>query len=356
MRWTTFFWPIVLCLAGCSPETAKDEQTDERVEVSARLESRKGLIADRPERDLGVILAQNQIIQHTFTLRNEGAEPIRLARATALTPCCSAVERFTPGLVDPGESSDVGVSFKPGHQTGGKRIIFLVESDPKLPALQLALSAELVGEWEMKWVAGSDAMLPANRPGLQRFQVVCRRLADQGRGAPAEVSAGSTLGQAEFVGATVTRRLGGVIEETTREGRVTLPSSPVPGNHHGELSLRWPDGRVATVPVLWNVVLPITASPAGLVIDWHDGTPIRHAVVIRSSDRPFRVLGAIGPLATGSFVPPSGESKTHRLDLAIAPGMVAGVADLRIATDHPDQSEVTVSVLNLSTNDKKVNP
>ena len=234
--------------------------------------------------------------------------------------------------------------------------MFLIESDPKLPALQLALTAELVGEWEMKWVSGSDAMLSANRPGQQRFQVVCRRLADQGRGAPAEVSAGSTLGQAEFVGATVTRRLGGEIEETTREGRVVLPGSPAPGNHHGELSLRWPDGRVATEPVLWNVVLPITVSPTGLVIDKADGQPVKFSVIIRSSDRPFRVLRATGPLATGSFVPPGGESKTHRLDLAIAPEMVPGVADLQIATDHPDQPEVTVSVLNLSTNGKKVNP
>jgi len=276
----------------------------------------------------------------------------------ALTPCCSSVESFVPGLIGPGRSSSLGVVFKPGHQTGNKRVEFLVESDDEtVPASRFALMAALVGDYEVKWVAGSAASLDANRPGEQRYSVRCRLGTDAGRGSPTEVL-GTTALNAEFVGATVERHLSDEIRESTREVRVVLPSSPEPGVHRGELSFRWPDGHTATEPIQWTVVAPLTAAPSGWVIDSPRGEPIQRSVVIRSSNRPFRVLGASGPLAAGSFTASAVEAKSHRLELVLDAGLLpeSGAVDIRIATDHPDQPDISLSVLALPATSKELRP
>ena len=325
--------------------TKLDGRTDGRANATTRPESVGGLIVERPEHDLGALLAENQVILHRFTIRNQGATSVRLVRATALTPCCSAVEDFAPGPLAPGGSAQLAVSFRPGRQTGWKRVDFLIESDTDaVPTLRCVLLAQLIGGWEFQWLKGSATTLPANRPGEQRYRVIHRQKVGLGRGAPTEVVGSDPL-RVEWTEPPATRPLADGIEEWTRPLRVALPALAEAGNHHGELSFRRPDGHTVTEPIFWTVTLPLTVVPSGFVLPDPGPGPVHRVVVVRGTDHPFRITGAAGPLVPGSFVPPSDPARSHRLDLAIDPSQLAGVGDIRLTTDHPDQPEVSLSVL-----------
>ena len=122
------------------------------------------------------------------------------------------------------------------------------------------------------------------------------------------------------------------------------------GVHRGQVTLDWANGKTWNREIEWRVVPRITASPSGLTL--RPGTSESVVVVLRSNDRPFRILGIEGPILADQFSLPEGSSKTQALKIAIDPSKAAkpGSFNLRIATDHPDQPEVVVSVLILPSN------
>jgi hypothetical protein len=334
--------------AGCSRLEPVAEQ-----ELAALLASDSGVSGPNAEaasvveeHDFGPVIAHGQSLRHEFVLKNPSARPVRLLKATALTPCCSSVGSL-PELVPPHGEATVPVLFKPGTHAGRKTVRFLLETDsPARPAYTFTLLATVFPEFEVTHLDQTNFSQPVGRPGRQRLRVTCRRLGDEGRNAPTAIEAIAPL-IAAFVGpATETSQPGGPTE-WTRDVEVTTPAEPDPGMRGGEIVLRW-DGELSQRYRLnWRVRPCLEVTPPGLLVRAAEGR-VMQTVQVRSDEAPFRVLEVSGECLAAPVEPPSAEPAPRQLvRLVIDPTKAteSAVSEVRIVTDHPQQPSVTLSVV-----------
>lgn len=74
--------------------------------------------------------------------------------------------------------------------------------------------------------------------------------------------------------------------------------------------------------------------------------PVAVTLTVAADDRPIRIIEVDGPLAKP--FEPSGEAKRVQpleLEVNTSKFVRGGLADIRIATDHPDQPSVSAAVL-----------
>lgn len=96
-----------------------------------------------------------------------------------------------------------------------------------------------------------------------------------------------------------------------------------------------------------QVVSHIRVAPPGIYLS-ATGESLSRDFLLRSADRPFRVLDVSGPLVVRRDDLISPESKrVHRVQPALDPHLAdsAEVSKIEISTDHPNQPLVTVDVL-----------
>lgn len=300
------------------------------------------------EFDFGPIVARGQTLRHAFTLTNPTNSPIRLTRASALTPCCSAITKL-PEEIPSGGTAKVEAVLSPGHQSGWKRAEFEIETDARdQPVRRLALLTQLFSECAIETVEGFDASLPLNVPGKQIVRVVCLRKGSEGRAAPVSVNAALPLHAVLRDTEGERERPGGLIE-SSRLVEVKLPPLSEAGPKRNELIFHWSDGYTMGHVVAWEVRRSIVTKPSGLVVKRTAGT-LKSTIVIAADDRPFRLLKMSGPGTAAEFVLPTRPEKRHSLSIVIDPSKLAdrSTSDVEFLTDHPDQPTVTVSVLVLA--------
>ena len=241
--------------------------------------------------------------------------------------------------------------FRPGSRTGPGRVEFAVTTDDlAAPERRFALRAELLPDVEVDEIDGGGD-LPLGESGRRRFRVTCRRIGNVGRPAPSKLRAEAPL-EARFV-APSSRHVGeGDLIEDVRDVEVTIPASDREGNHEGTLTLLW-DGEVEPwrQPVRWRVAPHIRVSPPGLILATGVAEEERR-VLVRSSDRPFRIVEVSGPALREPPELPEGSGLVHVLRLIFDPSRIADgkAADVTITTDHPDQPTVLLSVVKVGAN------
>lgn len=328
--------PFFVAWIGCSYSATPGDTDSPHREAGPR----------DPVHDFGTVLASGEtLLQHKFVLENPTDRPIRLEASAALTPCCSTIGP-APETIPAHGSIQVPVSFRPGRQADRKRVEFLIRTDEELsPIWRVAVVASVVHELATRVERESDLELPVGRTGRQIPTIACRRLGDAGRGEPVSVQAFESLA-AGFVGSAETLKLPGGIIETTRRVEVTLPASSRDGNSRGQVTFRWENGQSWDCPVTWRVRPLISALPAGISLK--PGGQSSWTVLLRATDRPFRVCGVDGPACLDSWERTSAETATlHTVILRFDPDKArpGEVANIRFLTDEPDQTEVLVSVL-----------
>jgi Protein of unknown function (DUF1573) len=295
--------------------------------------------------DFGPILARGQTLQHQFVLRNTTRRPVRLLKAMALTPCCSSITSL-PESIPPFGETKVAVEFKAGHETGQKRVRFVIETDSRLQPVRLFdLSAQLFSEYQISEIGGGGGILSVGHPGKQVFRIICRRFHAECRDAQESVEASAPL-SAHFLGEAPERFERDGLIEIVRDIEVAIPASFEPGTHQATMLIRWAEGRDQSHFITWEVRPRIRATPSGIVI--RTGTEsVPPLVVLSSEDRAFRIVDVSCPLLADSIRPPEGSSRIHSLRLPLDAGRAAqaGTFDIQIETDEPDQQHVLVSVL-----------
>jgi hypothetical protein len=333
-------------LAGCG---GSDRFASFRTAARPVLEtSGAGVSEPRWVADLGIVLGRGQTIEHIFRLDNPSDRAVKILGAEARTPCCSAVGSVPPVIPARG-SAELNVRFTPGGQTGPRQVEFLVATDdPAAPVLTCVLRVRLYPEVEFRALPGSDTFLRLGQPGRQRLRVVCRRAGDAGRDSPTSLSAPG-VGCAAFDGPPRTLPMGDDgLTTTERDLTIELPSSAEEGTRTVPLVLSWADGRTQEHLVRWTVTPHLVAAPAALVIPRDDRVP--RAILIRSETAPFRILSVEGadfaPAARGTS-PVDTPAPVHRIRIVLpeVAGDLPGPTDVRIRTDHPDQSVVLVTVV-----------
>ena len=341
-RFVSFRFVMILA-AGCS---GSSPEPDLSPILNEPAEATRGPVDPAAQEfDLGPVLARGQEIRHEFTLTNPTDRPVRLLRATAFTPCCSAVGPL-PRSIPPGGTVKVPVVYRPGLQSGPRRVAFSVETDGlNRPAHWLALTARLFPEWAIIPSDENPRSFPLGSGGKFTFRIVCRARGGEGLTLPTTIEAAEPLQLAPPGATRVTEQEGG-LDETDRTIEVLVPPGAAIGLNRGVLSFRWSDGRTSNHEVVWEVIPRLQAFPSVLVFKSTD-VPTTASVRVVSDGRPFRILKVTGALLGDGLAIPAGSSRRHGLLLPIEPSRTTGSAqgdDITITTDHPDQPVVTVGV------------
>ncbi len=263
----------------------------------------------------------------------------------AFTPCCSTIGPLPEAIPARGEV-EVPTSFSPGHQSGAKAVMFQIETDqPGRRFVGLALEARLTSAWEVQSRDDKTGVVPMGQPARRTLRVISRRKGDLGRDLPGQVLAAAPI-DAAFVGEAVTTKGPDGVIESTRDFVVAMPASREPGVKRGEVRFRWPDGRVEALPVGWEVRPRLKVIPAAMTVHRSDGA-IDRTIVVESDGAPFRVTGMSSPLFAGPAEIPGDLVQRHTIRLRLDPskGLVDGVSNVTITTDHPDQRTAELSVL-----------
>ena len=121
----------------------------------------------------------------------------------------------------------------------------------------------------------------------------------------------------------------------TRQVVVTVPAGRQPGVYRGEIRFVWPDGRVESRTLSWEVRPRLKISPAGLVLN-RSARPIRQTIDLQSDGRPFRVQEVVSPLPGGDRQAFATSCNTASID--VEPGCVASSYRASGGREDPNRS------------------
>ena len=350
LRWWVFLAEFALIFfvgPGCGENSAELTLMSSPPRDSRQDQDHSGSALKFPDDalfDFGPTVARDQTLTHDFTILNPTDKPIALTSATSWVPCCSKVLPVA-GPIPAQGTGKVTVEFKPGFQTGKRRLTFEVHtSEPESPGLGFAILADLTSAFDVKIANSSDRTLPLNRPGHQSFEVVCRKVGEDGRDPVQSVEAAAPL-TAEFDGPAIVTNSAGV-RQSSRKVMIRLPASSKEGLQRGEFTLVWPDGSRRNQLIDWKVEPLVTVTPAGLTLRSSAGL-ISKDVVIQATDRPFRILGVDSVIVAEPPRLPVDSARLHPLKLSLDLSRLGSsqTGEIIIKTDHPDHPTLKISVL-----------
>jgi len=310
-----------------------------------------GHITAGEEFNFGPVLARGQVLRHSFTFTNTSHHQIRLTEATAFAPCCSEVGPVSTEPIPPGGQRRIPAVLKfSTEKAEEKRATFVVRTNSnERPTINYALRAAIYPEWETKPLGEPLPRVSRGRSGRQFLRIITRRALGKGEELPDEVISQPGL-VATFTTEATDEAHSDSLFSSSRDVGVVFPASTDLGLHRGQLTFRWPDGRVREHQIHWMVTPALQLSPSRMAVASSD-PDITHTFVVRSDGRAFRVL-RVEPrelLLSSDFVPEVGI--THEVKIRLNFDRVAREkgATISIYTDHPDQStiELPVVVLNV---------
>jgi hypothetical protein len=299
--------------------------------------------------DFGVIIDEGQTLSHSFRLSNPTANPIRILKAEALSPCCSSIGVLPERIPAHGEVT-VPVRLKLGYQSGVKTAGFSIRTDDiQHPLHRLTLRAHLVAAFEVHPVSdGASEPVFIRRPATRMYRVVCRRMNGAGRDAPIALKSEQGVGAEFDREASITFGTNG-IEQSERRLTIRLPSSTEAGWRKTAISVVWPDSSSKDFAISWEVVPVVRVTPSALVLR-RDEISTPKTVLVQCDDRPVDIHDVRSSILSSFRTEPSHKSSFHRLSLRFDPSAIRNekTFDILIRTSHPDQPEAQLSVLLLT--------
>ncbi len=292
--------------------------------------------------DFGDVLSKNDPLTHSFQVRNPTDRPVKVLDAVALVPCCSKFVTV-PDSVASGGCVSFAMELRPGPQSGPKVARFTVRTDDR-PGSELVftLKANFIPEVAVEPVEGPRPTQPVGKAGRFTLRVACRRIGDEGLGAPDAVEVVTPL-VAPTVVRVVDRERKGAIETEIGEVTVQTPADMGPGVHGGEVRFRWADGRSFKHVVFWEVVPTIRAIPPAVVVR-DDADEVGRKIMLRADDVPFRVVGVECATLDATCLPAVEAKLEHDCRLRLKPRgpKTTSFHEVFIVTDHPLQPKVRI--------------
>jgi len=100
------------------------------------------LVCEEPVHDFGNI-SDEAAVTHAYTITNGGDEPLNVTKAKASCGCTTP--KFAPGILAPGESMDISVSFNPARRFGKQSKTVTISSNCSTkPSYQVRFSAKVL--------------------------------------------------------------------------------------------------------------------------------------------------------------------------------------------------------------------
>ena len=301
--------------------------------------------------DFGLVLSQDELLRHTFTIENPSNGTVRIVQATTLSPCCSAIEDH-PGQIDPGGSVAIPVVMKPGHRAGGKLVSFLIETDQSGRNQHLLeLLADLRPEWEVIPESSNSRAFALGVGGTLGFTIVSRRCGGAGLLPPDTIEVADSYELTNDRDRSVLDQVG-TMTESRRPIVVHMPPAARIGLNRATLRFGWRDGSHRDHDFAWEVKPAVQVSPSILIFSKEE-KPRDCPIVLTAERQPVRILAVTGSALAEMPQLPSMAGLVQRLDLKVDPSRIdphGADGMIRIRTDH---AEVVVKVMLLGGPEKQ---
>ncbi len=295
---------------------------------------------DKTHHDFGRITPDRKVA-FKYHVTNTGNAYLNI---TQVRPSCGCTYTMLgKWSLAPGEATDIEAQFDPKGMRGGvRKSIEVVCNDPKTPAISLTLEAEVVQE--IMPSVESVYFHQAPKSATTRSQV---RYAS-GNGEPVQVVDVKAPG-APFLTFAYRQEGKDLVLEVAFDGR-KVPAGQFRGVE--QATVRFTNPRLSQLPlnIQWDLKPSIQASPVELVFQDTAGKELRQKLTLKQAEgKAFRVTGNQSSLP-GLRVEGLNQ-KAGTLDLTVVlPGTLkAGRYSevLSLATDDPDQPELTIRVVAL---------
>lgn len=217
---------------------------------------------ERPdEHDFGVVLADGQLLRHSFTFKNNLNKQMNIKNVLASTPCCSDIESVALTSLPPGAETLISVTFRVGVKTERRRVQFLVETDDKLqPFRTLTLSAYCYPAWEIQKPEPIIENLVVNRGKRIVVKMIGRSLKGGSDVLPDEIVAEDPL-KASFSSKPSKTDEDKSLVSFERLVSIDIPPSSTRGGCQSRITYQWKDGRKQFQDIYWEVLDPIRVKP-----------------------------------------------------------------------------------------------
>lgn len=127
------------------------------------------LSVDHPTYNFGTIL-QGKKIEHVFTVKNNGNEPLHIKQVKPACGCTAA--NISSPTILPGKKAEIKASFNSTNFYGAVSKSIAVESnDPKAPSYNLSLTGTIIEEIEVNPKQLNFGRMPIGAPKTLTFAI-----------------------------------------------------------------------------------------------------------------------------------------------------------------------------------------
>lgn len=291
------------------------------------------IVSDEPVMNYGEV-DNNQVIEHTFVVRNDGDALLEISR---VRPACGCtVANISSQRLAPGESAEITTRLNLQGRTGRQRKTMAVDSnDPNTPTLTLTMDGVALTEINVT----PQRLLVNNikqgeEPEVHRIDILSN--ASQ----PISIqslSTGNPLVTAELETVEEGRRYA-ILVRTTGE----LPQGPT----HGRIQVQTDHPRRPSIqiPFQFMVVGDITVAPQELaMVEQAEGTISRNVVLRPGIVKDFTIVSVTPPADTEIETSIRNIGVGYMIQVNnIHPTMDLNGKSILIATDVPGMEELIV--------------
>ena len=273
-------------------------------------------------------------IEHTFVIRNDGDETLKIGKLRA---CCGAKMKMTRKTIAQGVTAEAKVTFSLRGRRGRQRKSFYIASnDPTRPHLQLRLEGTAVAEEEPGSCSVDFGQISPDAVTEKEMKVVC--------------SSESAFAVTGLVSKAA--QFSGTCRDTfTNKSHVitvrTVPPLPL-GGIRGTIHVLTDSEKCPEIEVgvRATVASDLIVVPGEILLTEKPGSEkpaTRHAAIRSRSGKPFKILKVQPPRSDIKVTTRSIAPNVWRLSFSnIIPDKDLHGTTFRIATDHPSAKEIAI--------------
>ncbi len=295
------------------------------------------IVPDAPAYDFGTV-DETEVVQHLFTLRNEGDLPLEIRKVE--TSCGCTATQVGGNQIQPGSSTPLTAKINlRGRRGRQEKTITVSTNDPAQPALVLKLSGMVTAEVEVSPVRVDFLDLKPDQVAERIITITALA------GPPLQIT-GVDARSAAFVTAR------SVPLEEGKSYQIRMQSNPPfnPGVNRGMVTVSTsnPKYPIIYLPVSLTVSSDLVVVPNAVMLPYGSGDnpPVNVKLLVRSrSGKAFQVVRTQGPSAeiVVRVLPDSPSSWKVEVDnLVPSPGINGTV--LRVFTEGTDTPELRVPI------------
>lgn len=290
---------------------------------------------DKTHHDFGRITPDRKVAAK-YRVTNTGNATLNI---TQVRPSCGCTATMIgKWSIGPGESTDLEATFDPRGLKGGvRKSIAVVSNDPKTPAANLTLEAEVVQE--IMPSVESVYFHQAPKSGTSRSVV---RYAS-GNGEPVQIMDVKAPG-APFLAFAHRQEGKDQVLEVVFDGR-KVPVGRFRGVEQATVRFTNPRMNQLALNIQWELKPSVQATPMELVFQDAAGTELRQKLTLKQADgRAFRVTGSRCSLKGVRVEGMGPRAASQELSVVLPASLKAGRYSevLSLNTDDPDQPELTI--------------